>query len=252
MLLLPSQALLGRVPPPRSCLSPVLAPSAPCSLPLSPALAWGFLPHGWWDIHARSPQLGLRCFLRLCFRPCRSCSFLLLLGDSADAQPQPWAQLLLLLSWGRALHGARQAVGTPRAKLMLCLTLLSLTPFLLPTPALQTLLPCSACTRHCGGDAQGSLCWCQGWSLTWPCWLGTAVGWQLLGGAGKGSSLRPSSLESVWPVHPQGAPGFACGQQAQDGGSGSSQSPWWLGCPPGPGTVAHPTALVSRQELRGA
>lgn len=93
----------------------------------------------------------------------------------------------------------------------------------------------------------------RGWSLTWPCWLGTAcrVAAPPRGWGRPGSLPGPSSLESVWPVHPQGAPGFACGQQAQDGSSGTSQLPWWLGCPPGPGTVADPAALVSGQGDQG-
>lgn len=161
---------------PRPCagaVSPVLAAS--CPLPLTPALAWGSLPHGWWDIHAGSPWLGLRHFLCLCFCPHRSCSFLLLHGDSAAAQPQAWAQLPLLPSRGRALHGARQAVGpgTPRAQLILCLAPPVPHPLLLPTPALQTLPPCSAWVRRCGVMRRGLCAGVRGWSLRRPCWLGT-------------------------------------------------------------------------------
>ncbi|XP_023798374.1 uncharacterized protein LOC111940060 [Cyanistes caeruleus] len=55
--------------------------------------------------------------------------------------------------WGRVFQGLSSCSAS---------LLLSLIPFLLPTAALRSLLPCSACARHCGDDVQGSLCWCQG------------------------------------------------------------------------------------------
>lgn len=56
--------------------------------------------------------------------------------------------------------------------------------------------------------------------MTSPCQLGTAaVGWQLLHEPGKGRASSPgmSSLVILWPARPQGAPGFARGQRAQEG-----------------------------------
>lgn len=143
-----------------------------CPRRLLPAAAQPWLGLGvcppWMVGHpCRVPLAGPALLPRLCFHPCCSCWFLLLHSDSAGAWPQPWA---LLPSRGRALHGARQAVGPAHAlPPSCCPSFPSSSPVLLSKPSCHAPpAPGTAGLMH-----KGLCAGVRGWSLTWPCWLGT-------------------------------------------------------------------------------
>lgn len=140
--------------------------------------------------------------------------------------------------------------------------LLSLTPFLLPTPALQTLLPCSACTQRCRGDAQGSLCWCQGLEpdvalLAGHCCRVAALwrGWErprLLAGAKQlGECLACASPGSSWLCLWAAGTGWRFRHLPVTLVAWMSSWPWHCGSPCCPGEQAGAQGCVSRRAGTG-